>query len=352
MTFTPTHCRPVEPFTGMVDPPGFPACAPINRPVVGTRGLVVLCHGIADLGYPVTMPNDPTGDDWTNLSNDLLADGWMTVYAQQCGDLSGPPELLGQLATQLADMTGDPSGTANHWWLATLAWWDHVRAWCDYHYGSDFPLVPLGFSNGGWIATQVAANRAETISAAVIHHPALQWSTVLADIYGQTGYDTSSIDLSSTALNGLTVPALLGWGTADNVVDPLHNGDTLTAALYSAALAAGAPVSASVDATGAFKSPTTRNQSVTTTSGSKNITGSFTSADVGQSILGTGIGYGNSIVSQTGTAAVLNGAATASGTHTCTISVGGERHVLTAADTAQILAFMTGTVDPLCPMVW
>lgn len=62
--------------------------------------------------------------------------------------------------------------------------------------------------------------------------------------------------------------------------------------------------------------------SVGTTSGSKNLTGNFTFADVGATISGTGIGAGATIVSQTFTGAVLSSNATATGSITASIVQG------------------------------
>lgn len=62
--------------------------------------------------------------------------------------------------------------------------------------------------------------------------------------------------------------------------------------------------------------------SVGTTINTKNITGSFTGADVGASITGTGIPVGTTIVSQTFTAAVISNNATATGSITASITQG------------------------------
>jgi hypothetical protein len=61
-------------------------------------------------------------------------------------------------------------------------------------------------------------------------------------------------------------------------------------------------------------------QVVGTTSGSANITGTFTSADVGATITGTGIPGGTTILSQTGSAAVMSANASATGSPTATIT--------------------------------
>jgi hypothetical protein len=67
----------------------------------------------------------------------------------------------------------------------------------------------------------------------------------------------------------------------------------------------------------------TRTTTVTATSGSKNITGTFTSADVGLPVTdGTKIPTGAIIISQTGSAAVLNQNATASGSVSVTLGAG------------------------------
>ena len=70
-----------------------------------------------------------------------------------------------------------------------------------------------------------------------------------------------------------------------------------------------------------FTGNNTRTQSVTTSTGSANLTaGSFTSADVGATITGTGIPAATTILSQNGSTAVMSKTATAAGTVTATIA--------------------------------
>lgn len=72
-----------------------------------------------------------------------------------------------------------------------------------------------------------------------------------------------------------------------------------------------------LDTSGTFPQPA---RTVGTTSASANITGTFTSADVGATIVGTGIPASTTILSQTGTAAVMSANATATGSPSVTIT--------------------------------
>ena len=70
-----------------------------------------------------------------------------------------------------------------------------------------------------------------------------------------------------------------------------------------------------------YRPAVARTASITTTSGSTSVTGTFTSADVNRMITGTGIANGTYIVSQTGSAAVLSQNASGSGTNTMKLYV-------------------------------
>jgi hypothetical protein len=115
------------------------------------------------------------------------------------------------------------------------------------------------------------------------------FSPVFSSPVNFTGLACNGINLASSLLNSVTVPGLLGWGTADTVVDYPNSRDLLTPALYAAALAAGSPVSPNADGTG-------------------NATG-------------------------------YNGGG------------GAENHVLSTADVGIITGWFTSTIDPNCPAV-
>jgi hypothetical protein len=202
-------------------------------------------HGIGTVtSEPVEIPDSKDvgfSYDFLGLSNALVADGWATIYPALVGDVRS----AGQAASIESDWATDPSGTGAHYVELVLAWWDHVVSYARRTIGYNCPIVPIGFSLGAWHALQVAINKASTIVAYAAAHPALQWEP----IFNQAAGSLSSLDLASSALNGVTIPGWLGWGTADTTVDPAHSGDTFTPAMYAAALAAGAPVTPNCNGT-------------------------------------------------------------------------------------------------------
>lgn len=261
-----THCLPSGSLgSGELPVPNVAATLmSVAAPAPGSRrGVVVLIQGFQfSIGSSVPSVVDVGGIQPINLLSlrtALVSDGWVVVCPQIAQNLYvGLPQVgLGN------DVSADAAHGAR-FVAQVLHWWDHIVDWIKDTYGN-WPIVPLGFSWGGWHVFQIAANRSVDITAYVSHHAATVLSAlspVISTPVDFTAINTTGLDTTSTMLNAVTKPGLIGWGTADPVV-----GDSAIQAIYNAANGAGRPVTSNGTATG----HTLNNTDITT------ITGWFTS---------------------------------------------------------------------------
>jgi hypothetical protein len=211
-------------------------------------------HGFQTLVQPVPFPA-PTDTTvflptyFATLAADLVTDGWVVIWPLLPGDGVGN---LSQVQAVYNDIASDPGRGERHL-NCRLRWWDHAVPWIYANYGPTWPIVPIGFSDGGMIVLQIASQRQSTIAAYCAHHPGINpanFNPAFTSPVNFGSIDTSGLVVPTNALNSVTVPGMLGWGTVDTAVDYPNSGDLLTPALYSAALGAGAPVSPNADGTG------------------------------------------------------------------------------------------------------
>jgi dienelactone hydrolase len=246
-----THCLPTGSLgTSQSNVPQVPAGATVLTPSGSKRGVVVLLHGLGQLGSPSVLPpvlQNFTGPwDFLTLADDLQTDSWIVLFATQVGDAM---DVASQTQAVYNDVTND-TGNGSRLLATTLAWWDHVVLWVKATYG-DWPIVVVGGSWGGWHALQLAINRAATLTAYCAHHPASVLSDLNPSVVSPSfaSVNTTGLNVGATALNNVSIPGLLGWGTSDNVVGASPwTSDTLTPAIYSAASGAGAPVTSNSQA--------------------------------------------------------------------------------------------------------
>lgn len=244
-----THCLPGGVLgTGELPVPNVSrALMSVLEPSPGSRrGVVVMLHGLTlQIVDSVPVYIDVGGFTpikWLTLANALVADGWVVIQPQYADNMYvGLPQV---------GLFGDVSNDAGHgsrYLAQTLHWWDHVVAWIKANYGN-WPIVPFGFSWGGWHAFQIAANRTSTIIAYATHHAATVLSAVPAAVTSPvdfTAISTAGLDTTSTMLNAVTIPGAIAWGTGDAVV-----GFTAIKAIYDTAVAIPQPVVSNATATG------------------------------------------------------------------------------------------------------
>lgn len=222
-------------------------------------GIAVYIAGLY-LGNPINYP-PPLGDSTTppfefrvlSMANALAAIGWQVLAPAPPGyGYMGGVGGNGQLC--FSDINGD-AGNGSRMKATYLEWWDHVHADIRKNISATQPIAVIGGSGGGYVALQIALNRASDIVGYVAHHPVSMWSDLSPTFSSPLNFTTltsTGADVTSSGLNGVTsIPGLLGWGSVDAVVGASPwTADTLTPAIYSAAHGAGAPVSPNCDGTG------------------------------------------------------------------------------------------------------
>lgn len=199
----------------------------VNNPTGLKRGTFVMLHGI---GSGIA---EWQGGSFATMVTDLVGDGWQVLIVPDPGDTDPAAE------TQAVanDINGDPATSTPglRWKNTYLHTWDHIVQWRNANYNPLMPLVPCGFSIGGFGTLQVAQNK--TVLGYIAHCPA----TVIYDITLfstlLTVTNTSGADLTNTCLNAVTVPGNVSWSTNDTVV-----GDSNTITITNNAVTAGQPV--------------------------------------------------------------------------------------------------------------
>jgi hypothetical protein len=230
---------------------------------VGGTGLQQQIGG-GNVAQPVTStasfpgtPSDPVSflPGFTNLFFQLLLnDGWAIMaytYPEVAGPMTGYPlnpvggnaqsNTRGPSQGLWWDIENDP-GNGARYLNTTALMFDKIVSYCNAllnpvvsgakNYYTPVPIVPWGFSWGGWHALQFAAQRWQNIVGYAIHNPAtvLSWTgSVNTDwVYNPSfsGMNTSGLDLGPHALDhigkswltGNPIPGYATYGTTDDAV--------------------------------------------------------------------------------------------------------------------------------------
>lgn len=250
----PTHCLPNNGTLGTDEcpVPPVPGTTPIYTPSNplteagagpgGTpRAVIWNHHGLSAAGLtppmqpPADVITDGIGGNFATLTNDWTAAGFVVV--------SMPQELGDFIANQTQDLSiyndieNDPNtvkGTRHAEGIGHHA--DHWYLWTKKNYPG-LPIVCFGMSWGGMYTLQMVTQRPQYFKGYGIHHPV----SVPGKLHPSFGPNLSTItfttglDVPSTALNNITYPGYIGWGTSDFAVDYPNSGDLLTPAIYSSA---------------------------------------------------------------------------------------------------------------------
>ena len=146
--------------------------------------------------------------------NILAADGWEVFQPTQNQDYSFNPSQA-----EFADFSNDP-GLGSRLRIAnTQHWWDHVLTFIAKQYGPNWPVLPVGFSGGGWLTLLLAGYRQSSIVGFVAGHPASIYSNIAPGFAANYGsVQTNGMDITPTLLNNVTVPGFVSYGTADVAV--------------------------------------------------------------------------------------------------------------------------------------
>jgi dienelactone hydrolase len=364
-----THCLPTGALgTNELAVPPIIGYAGIPAGGVGhgnIRGVVVWLHGLRGPGsaYPATTPVDTGGilpGYFATFTNALITDGWVVlapIYAEDGFATANPTKGL------YNDINSDTGG-GSRYLAQMLHWWDHVVAYIKATYGN-LPIVPFGMSWGGWHALQIAANRQSTVAAYGCHCPSNVMDVVSTTV--TPGYDFTALanqarglDVFSTALNSVTVPGIIGYGTSDSLVGYSGStvGSTSNGGIVSNITAWSSP-SAGVIKVADYTQFTVGPAALITGPGGKwaniKFTGVSTSGLTGCTYVAGSAGYTLSTgdtVQQAGTVQLIGAQQAAQPTHPVTANSTTNNHAFLLADSATYVSWFTGTVDPIAPKVY
>jgi dienelactone hydrolase len=222
------------------------------------RGIVVFIH--ANQSVATSFPpqiSSATGTNYLALALDLAGDGWVVAFVSTPEDwYKGPDNITGVAV----DVINDPGhGTFNR--DTTIpCWWDHVILYLANKYGANRPIIVDGFSMGAHKAMVIAKNRMSTIIGAAAHCPPTIFENIanepLTPPYSSINW--SGYDLSTTWLNTVTIPTLVGYSQSDIIAGwntagtpngtPVSNTD----AMITNAVGAGQPCTRYASADGGF----------------------------------------------------------------------------------------------------
>ena len=242
-----THCMP-NGFLGTSEVP-VPnisgATITTYNPPTGTlrRGVVVFFHGL--ITGPFQNPVPPLGsaaggaafllgDGYTafgsvmadTLCRNLAYDGWvvLAVPAPEDNFVSIP-------ASGVYNDINNDTGHGSRYLACVLHTWDHIYQYIQQTYGN-WPVIVAGSSMGGWTALQVAINRTSQIVGYMANDVVTMFENVNpAYVPSVAFYNTncSGLDLGDTALNAVTIPGIVGYGTVDSAAP--YGGDSVAATM-------------------------------------------------------------------------------------------------------------------------
>jgi pimeloyl-ACP methyl ester carboxylesterase len=199
-----THCLPTGSLgAGQIPCPNFPGPSRVLNVTSGSRrGVLVMLHGLGgSLQYPYPL-SDITGfvnTLYLTLAQDLQAEGWVVVFADEPGDASG----LGQEGAVSADFANDAGHgsrvAATTGWLGTHAGLSLAK---------NYPGVPaglLGISWGGFNALQMLSQFPSLWSIYCLHVPALTPWTVQVSGLSWDGSPNVTGQIAAS-MSGVTLP--------------------------------------------------------------------------------------------------------------------------------------------------
>lgn len=184
------------------------------------RGVVVYMHPFTNPPVvPFVLPvEDETipflGDNKTfDLFTSLVADGWVILGVPYPEDYwTGGPG---------AAVTSDIGADAAHgarFLAMTLHWWDHVKNYIDRTYGANWPIALFSISWGGIHTLNIAKADTSGRLVGVNSHVGATLVNPIQGFIGATVSNTSGFDVDQHALDAVTFPCLLSYGTIDPIV--------------------------------------------------------------------------------------------------------------------------------------
>ena len=346
---TDTHCEP----SGSLGTGELPVCnisAGTTTSVIPSggvghgniRGICVWLTGF-DVGFNTGAGIPPVlfGTGETQFMNSLVADGWIFLLVP-----SNEWFFYGYGSQGVYNDISNDSGFGSRYLGGMMHWWDHIVWYCNHQYPG-MPITMFGESWGGLEVLQVTSNKSKTLLAAGCHVPAT-WLCNVNNLFTQPdtfgNINTSGLNVQTTALVGVTIPMIVGYGTADEAVG--YAGTSAISNTFTPTAAASVTSLPLVSTTGYF---VTVNVTVPTTGGAGFATYSIGSIGGGSLtgltlVGGSGTVQPNSVVTQSTTSALIAAAGS-----NVTANPTGEIHEFTTADATTYANWYASTVDPLAP---
>lgn len=314
------------------------------------RGIVVSCHGLTGPGNAV--PPIPYLTDYLTFAQNLQADGWIVVQPPYPEDFK---EGDVGINTDISNDAGFGSRYLNN---TTIRWWDHVNQFITATYQSGLPTVVFGVSWGGWHVFQIAAAHQSSLLAMGCHVPVSVVSNLSNLFSPPVNYgliNTSGADVSTTLLNSITIPAVVGYATNDIAVG--YSGVT-TVDVGSDGTAASAVTTLSVVSnTGFILNPGPMVTITGLTGGTGRATFTFTGTGSGTLtgatlISGSGTLHTGNPVQQSTTSALIANQQAAQPSHQITANSTTSSHQFTSTEATYYTNWFTTIVDPLAPKLF
>jgi pimeloyl-ACP methyl ester carboxylesterase len=223
-----THCQSVEAGTltpGQIPPNQVGSNNVTTSDATGgaghRRGIVCFLHPsqASDLPRPFGI-NPPSWDPFNSFvtfTSDVNTDGWILDYPAMPVDWGiGVHGYFTSVYNQTAaDATHGQILVNSH-----LEWWDHYLLNVASRYGAGRAVVLAGFSWGTWVAMQIVLGRTSTVAGAMMHALPTLWQNIPSSFFGlnMAAVNWSAMNVSTTALNAISVPTVIGYSETDGVV--------------------------------------------------------------------------------------------------------------------------------------
>lgn len=207
------------------------------------RGVIVMCHGLqTNPSNPIPVPIvDQSGALQYYLgsfANMMAADGWeviQPIYQEDTYSGSNPGTGL------FNDMNTD-TGFGLRYLNSSIHWWDHVVEYIYTTYGRNIPIMAFGVSLGGAKVMHIVNKHPNSFLKAFIAHIPASHLEVANTFWVPMNFgllNCSGIDTNATDLNPVTIPGIIGTGTADSALGSTYSTIAAgTGAITAAAVAA------------------------------------------------------------------------------------------------------------------
>lgn len=223
--------------------PGVPGYGGVQVPST-VDGVVVMLHsGVTVIPVvPSLLAYQVLAPGLYALANNLVAANWAVLWPSYPEEGQGNVVPIQALINDLESAT---SSSGQQLATTTGNWWDDVLTCC----GRRWPgkkIAVAGWSEGAFMALKTAALRPGQVIGGIAHEPATIWGNVVDAPFNFTGVSSPNYDLSATALDAVTEPFLVGYGTNDMTVgySSAGTGGTPVSNTQAMIAAAGANISA------------------------------------------------------------------------------------------------------------